>query len=157
MSRDGFRDHLVAYDVGMAIPVAEVGVAPAGDGASEILQDRHRLEPLLRNARLDEAPEIPLGAQEGAIGGGRLDAGGRHLALADAVTVHHGHMPEIEILDADRATGIWAMFDQVDLPGLVLRGFGHYHDEYVRSGARWRIHRSRLTRLRLDIERKPAS
>ena len=78
-------------------------------------------------------------------------------ALADAVTVHHGHMPEIEILDADRATGIWAMFDQVDLPGLVLRGFGHYHDEYVRSGAHWRIHRSRLTRLRLDIERKPAS
>jgi hypothetical protein len=31
--------------------------------------------------------------------------------LADTVTVHHGHMPEIELTSATTATGIWAMFD----------------------------------------------
>lgn len=75
--------------------------------------------------------------------------------LKDAVTVHHGHMPEIEI-DGDTATGIWAMDDFVDLPQLVLRGYGHYHEEYVRLDGEWRIRRSRLTRLRLDVEPKPA-
>lgn len=71
--------------------------------------------------------------------------------LADAVTVHHGHMPEIELTGDDCATGIWAMFDFVELPTLVLRGHGHYHEEYRRSGGTWRIRRSRLTRLHLDI------
>ena len=75
--------------------------------------------------------------------------------LADARTVHHGHMPEIELLDDSNATGIWAMEDRVELPGLSLRGFGHYHDEYARTPDGWRIRRSRLTRLRLDLERKP--
>ena len=31
------------------------------------------------------------------------------MLLASAVTVHHGHMPEIALLGPDRATGIWAM------------------------------------------------
>lgn len=73
--------------------------------------------------------------------------------LADAVTVHHGHTPEIEIR-GDRAAGIWAMDDYVDLRELVLRGSGHYHEEYAREEGRWRIRRSRLTRLRLEIDRK---
>jgi deoxyribodipyrimidine photolyase-like uncharacterized protein len=74
--------------------------------------------------------------------------------LADSVTVHHGHMPEIELQGSDRATGIWAMDDWVDMPALSLRGFGHYHDEYVKQAGLWRIRHSRLTRLRVDIERK---
>jgi len=73
--------------------------------------------------------------------------------LADAVTVHHGHMPEIQV-DGDRATGIWAMFDYVDMPQLVLRGAGHYHEEYLRDAGRWRIRASRLTRLWLDVQPK---
>ena len=73
--------------------------------------------------------------------------------LADAVTVHHGHMPEIEI-HGDTATGIWAMHDYVEMPQLVLRGWGHYHEEYAREAGGWRIRRSRLTRLRLEIEPK---
>ena len=76
--------------------------------------------------------------------------------LADSVTVHHGHMPEIEITGPDTATGIWAMYDQVDMPALTLRGFGHYHDVYSKQAGGWRIRHSRLTRLRLDIERKDA-
>ena len=43
------------------------------------------------------------------------------------------------------------MQDFVELPKLVLRGAGHYHEEYAREGGRWRIRRTRLTRLRLEI------
>lgn len=69
------------------------------------------------------------------------------------VTVHQGHMPEIELIDADHATGRWAMFDWVDDPGrsLAIQGYGHYHERYVRCGdGKWRIASGRLTRLRLN-------
>ena len=69
--------------------------------------------------------------------------------LADAVTVHHGHMPEIEIIDAENATGIWAMEDLVFLPGLSIQGWGHYHERYRKEGDTWRIAEIKLTRLRL--------
>ena len=75
-------------------------------------------------------------------------------ALREATTVHHGHMPEIELTGADTATGIWAMYDFVDMPQLVLHGWGHYHEEYAKQNGAWRIRRLRLTRLRLDITPK---
>jgi uncharacterized protein (TIGR02246 family) len=77
-------------------------------------------------------------------------------ALAGSTTVHHGHMPEIEITGAGAAQGIWAMFDYVEWPApdggarSGLRGYGHYVEEYVRDEGRWRIARSRLERLRVD-------
>ena len=75
--------------------------------------------------------------------------------LAGATTTHHGHMPEIELIDEDHARGIWAMNDVVDHPDYLLIGVGHYHEEYVRSDGRWQIHRLKLTRLR--EERTPKS
>jgi uncharacterized protein (TIGR02246 family) len=75
-------------------------------------------------------------------------------ALRDGVTVHHGHMPEIALTGPDTATGIWAMYDFVDLPQLVLHGWGHYHEEYLKQDGAWRIRNLRLTRLRLDIAPK---
>ncbi len=66
--------------------------------------------------------------------------------LASAATVHHGHMPEITLTGPDTATGIWAMMDIVKL-GAGFRGYGHYHEEYVKQGGAWRIRRLRLTRL----------
>jgi SnoaL-like protein len=74
--------------------------------------------------------------------------------LREATTVHHGHMPEIELTGDGSATGIWAMYDFVDLPQLVLHGWGHYHEQYAKQGGIWRIHRLTLTRLRLDITPK---
>lgn len=72
-------------------------------------------------------------------------------ALDGVRTVHHGHMPEIEFQDDDRATGVWAMFDLAEREGEPVRvGFGHYHDDYVRDSGRWRIAALRLERLRLD-------
>jgi hypothetical protein len=76
------------------------------------------------------------------------------------VTVHQGHMPEIEFTGPDTATGIWAMFDWVDDPGRggAWQGFGHYHEKYVRGAdARWRIQEVRLTRLRVDaVDPRPS-
>ena len=43
--------------------------------------------------------------------------------LADAITVHHGHMPEIELTSATTATGIWALHDVIEWPdGTRLQG-----------------------------------
>jgi hypothetical protein len=46
------------------------------------------------------------------------------------------------------------MEDRVELPQLVLHGFGHYHEEYARQDGTWRIRRLRLERLRMDIRPK---
>lgn len=71
--------------------------------------------------------------------------------LEDAITVHHGHMPEIEITGATTATGIWAMFDYVDRPQRAFQGWGHYHEEYEKGDdGRWRIKKLVLTRIRED-------
>ena len=77
-------------------------------------------------------------------------------ALVGTRTVHHGHMPEIEITGPDTARGTWAMFDYVEWPPgesgdrIGLEGYGHYLEEYVREDGQWRIGRSRLERLRVD-------
>jgi uncharacterized protein (TIGR02246 family) len=70
-------------------------------------------------------------------------------------TVHHGHMPEIELTGPDTARGVWAMFDYVEWPEqdgrrIGIKGYGHYVEEYVREDGEWRIARSRLERLRVD-------
>lgn len=71
--------------------------------------------------------------------------------LDDVVTVHHGHMPEIEITSPTTAAGIWAMEDRVQWPnGVGLHGFGHYHETYEKRGERWLIKTTTLTRLRMD-------
>lgn len=72
-------------------------------------------------------------------------------ALEHATTVHHVHHPEIT-LDGTTATAIFAMNDYVELPGLVLRGYGHYHEEYVRTPDGWRVKSSTVKRLRVDTE-----
>jgi uncharacterized protein (TIGR02246 family) len=77
-------------------------------------------------------------------------------ALAGATSAHHGHMPEIDVVDADTATGTWAMFDYVEWPPAEtgerrgLMGFGHYLETYVRDGGVWRISRLHLRRIRID-------
>jgi len=75
--------------------------------------------------------------------------------LADTVTVHHGHMPEIALTSTTTATGVWAMSigrleqdrdARADVPGLR-----HYSEEYEKGAdGRWRIKRIRLTRIRVD-------
>lgn len=76
--------------------------------------------------------------------------------LTGARTVHHGHMPEIELTGPDTATGTWAMADYVEwAPAengqrVGLQGYGHYLEDYVREDGAWRIARLHLARLRVD-------
>ena len=72
--------------------------------------------------------------------------------LADVVTVHHGHMPEIEITGPTTAKGVWAMEDFLQWPnGMQMRGYGHYHETYEKDDGAWRIRTLTLTRLRVDF------
>jgi uncharacterized protein (TIGR02246 family) len=69
-------------------------------------------------------------------------------ALRDVITVHHGHMPELELTGPATAKGIWAMEDFLRWPnGTELRGYGHYHETYEKQRDGWRIKRLTLTRL----------
>jgi uncharacterized protein (TIGR02246 family) len=92
-----------------------------------------------------------------ASGGGVVSGADEFLAflretLADAVTVHHGHTPEIDLTSATTATGIWALQDVIVWPnGMRLQGYGHYHEAYAKSDGRWRITSSTLTRLHMDL------
>mgnify|MGYP006195099311 FL=1 len=71
--------------------------------------------------------------------------------IETARTVHQVHSPEI-VIDGDAATGIWAMQDRVVFEGGVgITGYGHYTETYAKSGGEWRIARSKLTRLHIDM------
>jgi hypothetical protein len=78
----------------------------------------------------------------------------------ETISIHQGHMPEIDFVDADHATGIWAMFDWVDEPGRsgAWKGYGHYYEQYRRcEDGHWRICSVHLTRLRRNpVESKPS-
>jgi uncharacterized protein (TIGR02246 family) len=74
-------------------------------------------------------------------------------ALNGAVTVHQGHMPEIDLTSPTTATGIWALNDLVIWPnGMRLDGYGHYHETYEKTGDHWLIKSSTLTRLHVDLK-----
>ncbi len=77
-------------------------------------------------------------------------------SIRDVKTIHHGHMPIIEVFADGTATGIWAMEDVLfwppnRFPGLEGRvhGYGHYHETYRRDPEGWRITSLKLTRLHL--------
>lgn len=75
--------------------------------------------------------------------------------LQDVTTVHHGHMPGIELTSSTTATGVWAMEDRLWFPPPSgfdrLHGWGHYHETYRKTDGRWVIATTRLSRLRLDV------
>lgn len=94
-----------------------------------------------------------------AAGGGVVVGADEFLAflqpmLQDAVTVHHGHMPEIEISSPSTAKGIWALQDIIVWPdGTRMQGYGHYHETYEQVAGEWKIKSSTLTRLHVDFTR----
>lgn len=87
------------------------------------------------------------------IGGAAMAEFVRQITVG-VTTVHHGHMPEIEILSEDAAQGIWAFEDRIWFPKgspyRLTHGFGHYHESYVRREGRWLIDSMRITRIRVE-------
>jgi hypothetical protein len=71
-----------------------------------------------------------------------------------AITVHHGHMPEVELTSPTTARAVFAMEDLIWWPEgshpRTLHGWGHYHETYTKTDGNWVIKTLRLTRLRVE-------
>ncbi|CAM5286192.1 MULTISPECIES: nuclear transport factor 2 family protein [Streptomyces] len=72
-----------------------------------------------------------------------------------APSVHHGHMPEIEMTGPDTASGTWAMEDLLTFPAGENapeghNGYGQYRETYRKVDGRWLIDSAELTRFRMD-------
>jgi hypothetical protein len=109
------------------------------------------------DASLDISGEMGANASDDGVVRGRLEiATFVRNAIHDVTTVHHGHMPEIDVISPTWATGVWAMEDMlrwpVGAPIRSLHGYGHYHETYEHHGGRWFIASTKLTRLRVDVE-----
>jgi SnoaL-like protein len=70
--------------------------------------------------------------------------------LTGATTVHQVYSSEITLTGPRTATGIWAMHETVILPQCVFKGWGHYHEEYVKIDGAWKVRKSKVTRLRTE-------
>jgi hypothetical protein len=73
----------------------------------------------------------------------------------NAVTVHQGHMPEINVSSPTYATGVWAIEDLRQVPNgsggfLERHGYGHHFDSYTKDSGEWKIASITLSRLRVD-------
>ena len=76
-------------------------------------------------------------------------------ALADARTAHQIHIPEMDI-NGDEAQVIWPMQDRNswDPPRngtATQRGFGQYHERYIRIDGNWKIAEQKLVYFHLDF------
>jgi hypothetical protein len=75
-------------------------------------------------------------------------------AVGPAITVHHGHMAEVEVVAPTVAKGIFAMEDLIWWPEgsnrKTLHGWGHYYETYEKIGGKWLIKTLKLTRLRVE-------
>lgn len=65
-------------------------------------------------------------------------------------TVHHAHMPVIEITGPDSATGWWSMTDYTGWVGetgpMWMRSYGTHEETYARTDAGWLIRHSVFAR-----------
>jgi SnoaL-like domain len=69
-------------------------------------------------------------------------------SLMKVDSCHHGHVCEFTLVSPTVARGIWSMEDIIrykDSGG--FRGYGHYHDTYVKVDGRWKIAATKIVRL----------
>ena len=87
--------------------------------------------------------------------GGKAAAAQLAVQLANVTTVHHCHTSVIEFQDRTHATGVWAMEDNLfwtrNGEKQWLRGFGFYHETYVKGqDGQWRFSFRRLDRTHAE-------
>ncbi len=68
--------------------------------------------------------------------------------LAQVISVHHGHDPQIAITGAASAIGRWTLYDRLEFADEVYHGYGIYEEEYRLVDGRWLISRLVLKRQR---------
>jgi hypothetical protein len=97
--------------------------------------------------------DMYLGSGEGIAISGKAEIVARAAAvMATRTSVHHGHMPEIELMSERTATGVWSLYacsvDRDAAPsstGATRQTYGHYFDHYFKGeDGRWRIGRVQL-------------
>ena len=94
---------------------------------------------------------VDLRGSGGELYEGRAAIAGYVSSLKLVQSVHHGHMPEIELTGADTAAGVWALEDyNVWQDGTQNHGWGHYLETYVKRDGRWQIKTMALSYLRID-------
>jgi hypothetical protein len=92
--------------------------------------------------------------KETGVVGSRAIADRVGTSLQGVTTVHQIHLPEIDVLAPDSATGIVPLMDflfwEKDGERHWLRGFGHYRQTFAKKDGRWWIAEHRLTRLKVE-------
>ncbi|HQR03555.1 MAG: nuclear transport factor 2 family protein [Proteobacteria bacterium] len=75
----------------------------------------------------------------------------------NVVAQHHGHTPEIHVLNEREATGTWYLYDNFwNLgEGRYTYGTALYRDYYVKENGRWLIRRTAYKRVYEVVEEMP--
>jgi hypothetical protein len=74
------------------------------------------------------------------------------ITLGGATTHHQGYDPQIQLMSATTAEGVWTMEDVLIFGGtLGVHGYGHYSERYTKVDGSWVIKYSKLTRTRIDL------
>ena len=105
---------------------------------------RHAIDLIDNHGRTDIKPSPP----EWIFVGGAAATGFLSPLLAEVISVHHGHDPQVTITGPESATGFWSLYDRLEFADEVYHGYGHYEEEYQWVNSRWRISRLVLTRQR---------
>jgi hypothetical protein len=129
------------------------------DATMDARQSFHAVHPVTGEPFVHGKAELmgPMNAEDMlTTGADKIAALGKSLLPREILSVHHGHMAEIDVESTDRARGVWAFEDRLlflsDIsPMRELHGFGHYHETYRRVDGEWKIATCRLTRLRVDV------
>ncbi len=100
-------------------------------------------------------------------GGGAHELEGRSAIIAflettmsrpEMLTTHKVHQPEIDLVDTDRARGVWALEDRViDTEyGVTVSGAAYYEDEYRKVDGAWLISHTGYKRVYEELAPRPA-
>ena len=95
---------------------------------------------------------------EAAYDDGKLSFSGREaivtflkesLGSGAIISEHHGHHPELTLVAADEAEGVWYLEDRVLIPDadLEICGTAFYTDRYAKVDGEWKIARTGYTRV----------
>lgn len=82
---------------------------------------------------------------------GRVEFHAYGSSLKLVQSVHHGHMPEIDLTGPNTANGVWVLEDyNIWEDGTQNHGWGHYVETYVKRNGRWYIKNMALSYLRVE-------
>ena len=98
---------------------------------------------------------VAMSIRDTPIIGGKAAAEALSVQLKNVTTVHHCHTPVVEFEDRNHASGVWAMEDNLfwtkNGEKQWLRGFGFYHERYVRGDdGQWRFNYRKLQRTHAE-------